>query len=617
MFIRRVKKQRSKDSKVFYQYTLAQSARIDGKPRQFALLHLGSDPLLADKENRAAVLSILKSKIWGQPALFPEPVDPSVKALGLSLYKKYEIKYGIDGQVAPTTMPPKPEKADYEQVDISSLEVTDSRSFGGEHLCKQTLEKLELGACLTKIGFSETEVSKALISISSRALFASSEHKTAQILSMNSELQQCYKYDATITHKQLYSIADKLYEHKSQIDKHLYDRACNLFGLDDKLVIFDISNTYFETSKKSSKLAAYGRSKEKRSDCPLVVFSGVINAEGFIRHSRIYQGNMSDTATLSDMLKDLEAYSSSKQQKTVVIDAGIASQENLDLISSKGYNYVCVSRQRLKDYPVDITTKPVTVYSKKGKNKLELVTFQPAEYEDQWMYVKSEAKRTKEQSMVKKLEGRYIELLTTIQKAIDKKGGTKKIEKVWERIGRAKERHKRVSSRFAITVKEKEGIATSIEWKRSDDKSRDDKSNGIYFLRTNIKDPDSKQLWDIYNTIREVESTFRCLKSDLQIRPVFHQNDGRIKSHIYLTIVAYQLVNTIRHMLKNQNLNYDWKNILRIMSTQTIQTVKLPTPTKDVHLRIPTKPIHEVQEIYRATQCANTQKPTKKYVVYH
>ncbi|MGY8916592.1 MAG: hypothetical protein ACKVJF_16100, partial [Flavobacteriales bacterium] len=110
---------------------------------------------------------------------------------------------------------------------------------------------------------------------------------------------------------------------------------------------------------------------------------------------------------------------------------------------------------------------------------------------------------------------------------------------------------------------------------------------------------------------------FRCLKSDLGIRPVFHQKDERIESHIYLTILAYQLVNTIRHMLKEKGINHDWKNILRIMSTHTIQTIELPTDKKTIHLRKPSKPIKEVQQIYSATGCEETQKAIKKYVVYH
>jgi len=110
---------------------------------------------------------------------------------------------------------------------------------------------------------------------------------------------------------------------------------------------------------------------------------------------------------------------------------------------------------------------------------------------------------------------------------------------------------------------------------------------------------------------------FRCLKSDLHIRLVHHQNDERIQAHIYLTILAYQLVNTIRYMLKKQDIHYDWGNITRIMSTQTIQTLILPTDKKTIHLRKPAKPIKEAQQIYAATACRQTQKAVKKYVVYH
>jgi len=114
-----------------------------------------------------------------------------------------------------------------------------------------------------------------------------------------------------------------------------------------------------------------------------------------------------------------------------------------------------------------------------------------------------------------------------------------------------------------------------------------------------------------------VESTFRCLKTDLQLRPVYHQNEDRIEAHLYLTILAYQLVNTIRYMLGQKGIHYDWRNIRRIMSTQTIQTVELPTDKKTIHLRKPSKPIAEVQQIYKATGCRDTQKTVKKYVVYH
>ncbi len=132
---------------------------------------------------------------------------------------------------------------------------------------------------------SGEQTKKALISIIGKAIYSASEHKTSQILEMNSELSDLYNYEKKISHKQLYSVTDILYKHKSSIHKYLYCRTTDMFSIKDKLGIFDISNTYFETGKPQSEIAKYGRSKEKRNDCPLVVFSGVINSQGFIRHS--------------------------------------------------------------------------------------------------------------------------------------------------------------------------------------------------------------------------------------------------------------------------------------------------------------------------------------------
>jgi len=574
--------------------------------------------LLENQENRKTVLAVLKSKIFRQAKLFPQDISPELKRLALQYYDKYCIKYE-QGEENPTSIPPSPKVSEFHNIDIKGLEVESMKEFGAEHLCKQMLDKLGLGSYFISLGLSGEQSKKALISIVGKAIYSSSEYKTSQILEMNSELPALYNYEKKITHKQLYSITDILYKHKPSIDKYLYNRITDMFNIKDKLVIFDISNTYFETGKPESKIAKYGRSKEKRGDCPLVVFTGVINSQGFIRHSRIYEGNKSDITTISDMIKDLEGYSLPNTQHTVVIDAGIATDTNLEELDKKGYKYVCVSRKRIKDYPIDASKPKIIKLTDRGNSEVELSIFHPSidGYNDTWMYVESEAKRKKEGSMNLKLRQGFEEDLNSIKASFSKKGGTKLINKVWERIGRVKEKHNRVSARYKLKVTEKDGKATGLTWAITENKIKDDKSKGVYFIRTNYEKTDEAILWDIYNTIREVEATFRSLKSDLNLRPVHHQNDERIEAHLYLTMLAYQLVNTIRYMLKQKGINYDWKNIVRIMSTQKIQTIKLPTDKKVMHLRKPSVPIKEVTQIYDATNCKHTQSAMKKYVVYH
>jgi transposase len=625
MYIREVKKQRSKNSKVFYQYTLSQTVRIDGKVKQRSILYLGSDTLLKDKINRNIVLNILKSKIFKQPDLFPSDAPEQLQELANSYYEKFCIKYNQDENAqSDFSIPPAADKAEFHKIDIKTMDVEDVKEFGNEHLCTQVMEKLRLKELFKQLGMSDGQITKSLISIAARAIYSSSEYKTVQILETNSELAYCYGYDAKITHKQLYAISDLLYSHKTTIDKNLYNRINDIFSLDDKFVIFDVSNTYFETRKEQSDLAKYGRSKEKRNDCPLVVFTGVINAEGFIRHSRIYEGNKADETTLTDMITDLENHSKVKEKHTIVLDAGIATDDNLAELDLKGYNYVCVSRTRIKDYPAETCNSGKIQLTNRDKSKVTLSVFQPPGYSDTWMYVESEEKRKKEQSINLKLRQRFEEELESIKKSFSKKGGTKKINKVWERIGRSKQKNTHVSGRYNVTVTEKNGIATDLHWIIKPNKVKDDKSKGVYFIRTNYSSTSSEsiamreeELWKVYNIIREVESTFRCLKTDLNIRPVHHQKDNRVEAHIYLTILAYQVVNTIRFMLKNVGIKYDWKNIKRIMSTQKIQTVKLPMEKKIMYIRKPSAPIWEVKQIYDATGCTNIQTVTKKYVVYH
>ena len=506
---------------------------------------------------------------------------------------------------------------------MDSLEINDSRTFGAEHLCTQVMEKLDLRGCLERLGFDHKQVDMAQISIISRALFTASEYKTAQYLRDSSELQSLFGHQEPISHYSLYKAADQLYENKEAIDEFLYKKVTNLFNLKDSLVIYDLSNTYFEGRKSSSELAKHGRSKEKRNDCKQVVFTGVINPEGFIRYSRVYEGNTADITTLEQMVTDLETHSDQLAGKIVVMpacrqgrDAGFASESNLKYLNEKSLKYVCVSRVRPKDVQIDFSSKAYRTTDNRN-NPIELRVFNPQGYDDQWLYVKSEQKRVKEQSMADKLEDRFEQELTGLSNGLRKKGTVRKTEKVWERIGRIKEKNRGVSGRYAIEITEEHGKVTQLNWMKKDPQLKDTKTHGEYFIRTNIEKADEKQLWTAYNTIREVEATFRCLKSDLLLRPVHHQKDQRVEAHIYLAMLAYQLVNTIRYMLKEKQINHDWKNIVRMMNTQTIQSVLLNTETKKICVRKPARPIEQALQIYKATETNSMIPAKKKYVVYH
>ena len=316
------------------------------------------------------------------------------------------------------------------------------------------------------------------------------------------------------------------------------------------------------------------------------------------------------------MVADLEAHSDQIAGKIVVMDAGFASESNLKYLNDKFLKYVCVSRVRPKGFKLDSSSIKHDITDNRG-NPIELQVFEPQDYQDTWLHVKSEQKRVKEQSMATKLEDRFEQELIGLSNGLSKKGTVKKTEKVWERIGRIKEKHRAVSGRYDIEITEKEGKVTLLSWIKKDADPKATKTYGEYFIRTNIKNVNEKELWEAYNTIREVEATFRCLKSDLMLRPVHHQKDERVEAHIYLAILAYQLVNTIRYMLKKQGIHHDWKHIVQIMNTQTIQTILLNTQTKKIAVRKPSRPIQQALNIYKATITKSMTPAKKKYVVYH
>lgn len=616
MFIRQVKKSNTKKGKTFFQYQLVQASRIEGKVQQRNILYLGSEPLLADAGHRKDLLEMLQAMIFGQPMLFASNYPKEIIELAAQYHSKFLIKYADVELTSLISIPPQEKEAQTEAIALDSIEIQDSRTFGGEYLCSQVMEVLELGTCFEALGFSKNENRLAHVGIIGRALFSASEHKTSHYLKDNSGLCDLHQVVASdISHRNLYSIADKLYEHKDKIDQFLYNRIVNLFEIEDSLVIYDLSNTHFESRKASSKKAQYGRNKQKRNDCKQVVFTGVINEQGFIRYSRVYDGNTADIVTLRDMIEDLKKHSGQATDKTVVMDAGFASEGNLEYLSAENIKYVCVSRKRIKDYQPGEGANTHVLKDGRG-NQIKLSVFSPEGYTDTWMYVKSEQKRVKEQSMVDKLSQRFEQELEGLAQGMDKKGTTKKTEKVWERIGRLKQKHHLVSGNYTLETQTCEGLVTKIIWEKKGP-TANGHGYGVYFIRTNYKEPQEARLWQIYNTIREVEATFRCLKSDLQIRPVHHQKDERIESHIYLTILAYQLVNTVRYMLKKKGINHDWQNIVRIMNTQTIQSLILPTKTKTISLTKPSRPIKEAMEIYQATKTKSMIPAKKKYVVYH
>ena len=590
-------------------YQLCESFRLDGRIRHRVIVGLGKLDDLPSEVQKKLLGKRVEELLTGQGnnlSLFE--IDEGVEKLAHYYVSEIKKKGRYDfGKI----------DSDWQAVNLSTLKNKDGREIGAEWLCKQAFDQLGIAAFLQNKGWDEATVSLATTHIISRAVYPASELKTVSFIKENSAICEITGTDKDcVTKDKLYKVSHDLYSVKDGLENYLSNRTNELFDLDDKIILYDLTNTYFEGRMKGSKIAKFGRSKEKRKDARLIVLAVVINPEGFLKYSNIFEGNMADSKTLETIVNALSKQTSfSCRKPIVVIDAGIATDENLKMLKRKQYNYMCVTRSNLKEYCADTNSTPVEIKDQSNQ-PIELMNVKVGGDDDKYLWVKSKAKALKENSMNGLLSQRFEEGIQSIDQGINKKGGTKRIDKVYERIGRLKQKYPSVHKYYDISIEDDgKGTASAISCKHK--KGEDpDKSAGIYFLRTTLDENDEQTLWTIYNIIREIEYTFRVLKTDLDLRPIYHKTDDASMSHLHLGLVAYWLVATIRHQLKQKGYTSDWREIVRTMNTQkcvttTVENIKGET----VSVRQCTEPIHKVKQIYNMMGYKTVPFYQKKSVV--
>ena len=511
-------------------------------------------------------------------------------------------------------------------VDVDTMEHTDAREVGAEWICLQAIRELEIDKFLEREGWSEIRINTALAQLITRTVYSPSELKSLDIMRENSAVCELLTgsrewqpgFHAT------YEVAPALYELKDRLEDHLCRRTDSLFNVTNRIALFDLTNFYFEGRKDASKKAQYGRSKEKRSACKQLVLALCINAAGFIRYSCILAGNTSDPDSLPAMVVTLATRCrvpvSPEQRVLVCLDAGIATDDNLVKIREKGYDYLCVSRSRQKDYELEPDAENVKVLDSR-QQPISLTRVRHEEGGDYYLEINSPGKQLKEESMNRLFKERFEKELTKARESLSKKGGKKAYEKVIERVGRAIGKYPSISKYYVIDYIRDEKNPKNmgdIQWRIAVPENVD-RLSGIYFLRTNREKLDEQTTWDYYNLIREIECTNRQLKTDLSLRPIYHQKDGRSDAHLFMGLIAYWIVNTIRYRMKvvnqrrEQEANKDkkpdekrkrfptpfWTEIVRRMSTQkAVTTEAVNAMGEKVTVRLCSTPKKEAAEIY-------------------
>jgi len=598
MFIRRVPHKNRKNHKEYYTYKLVESIRTERGPRQRDILNLGVGFDLP-KDKWKDLANCIEEIISGQKSLFDYPKEIT------TLARRYARK--IIREQAPVIAERQDIEPDYATIDLNSVEDEETRTVGAEHVVYETIKQLGIDRKLKELGLNRHQVAASLGVIAGRMIVPGSERATHCWLQNVSALDELMGVDfSNLSLDRVYKVSDWLLKHKQSLEEHLRRTEGQLFALEEKIILYDLTNTFLEGTGKYNPKARYGRSKEKRSDCPLVTLGLVLDMYGFPKKSQIFDGNVSEPKTLETMIGELAGGEVSEDpliKPTVVLDAGIASEKNLLWLKDKHYPYIVVSRKKKKEIPSDVTMIAVkkddnanTVFVQAGLAKSK-------ETDELELYCHSTDKERKEESINTKFQERFEDELQKARNALHLRNGTKRYDKVVERIGRLKERFKLVSHHYNVSIEKatETDKAKNITWSHKKTK----KTSGIYCLRTNRKDLDEQKIWDIYTMLTDIEDAFRCMKSELGLRPIYHQKEIRCDGHIFITLLAYHLLHTIRFQLRQKGVRFCWTTIRRQLSTQVrITTTMKRQDGKVIRIRKSSKaePVHQV--IYDALNLA-------------
>jgi transposase len=627
MFIRRTQTRNRVSGEPYVTHRLVHSARVGNAIKQTTLLNLGSHFDLP-QAHWPALAQRIDELVHGQrsmlEATLPEAVQVFAQRFAAQIIARMQAvpSLGAAPVVAPVAAPAAPavpaatasaaparaanparssprspassassqagQAARYQEVDLDSLELVDPRSVGVEHAALAAMRQCGLQDKLSELGLNRPQIAAAVGNIVARMAQPGSELATHAWLKDSSALGELIDFDfQAMDLNRLYRASDALYKHRHALQEHLFGQACSMFGLGQTITLYDLTNTYFEGVAAGVSKAKRGHSKECRSDCPLVTLAMALDASGFVRRVQFFAGNASEPATLKGMLTGLHAAPGA----TVVMDAGIAAQANLTWLREQGYQYVVVSKLRQRQFDPALATSVQSA----GDVTIKLQRVQ-GERGEVLLYCHSPAREEKDRAIDSAKALGLETALAKLQASLSKptgKASTQDVATFMQRLGRAKQRFARAAQHYEITVStDAEGKhVTAITWDKRIKPGSAAAHPGVYCLRTTLVDQDDATLWRTYIMLTELESVFRSLKTDLGLRPVFHRIDRRVEGHLFISVLAYHFVHTLRLQLKAHGINDSWNTLRQTLSTQCRVTVTLQRREgRTVHVRKDTRP---------------------------
>jgi transposase len=575
---------RGKDGKDHTYWSLVETMRTPDGPRQKTLCYLGE----------------LNSSAQARWLTTVEVFNEQGEAQQLKLF--------------PSHVAPPPDDPQVARVLLNKVRLERTRQFGSCFLGLELWKRLELDRFFEQAVDGESadvpgSRVTALLAIN-RLCAPGSELAIEQRWYPSTALDDLLQIEeGKINDTRLYRCLDRILPHKTKLERHLKDRYGELFGAEFHVLLYDLTSTYVEGAAENNPMVRRGYSRDHRPDCEQLVIALIVNNEGFPFSYETFDGNRTDVSTMETILRMVER-KYGKARRIWVFDRGIVSEENLAAIRKRDGQYLTgTPRSQMKQFEAELLKKDWT----QVRPEVEIRKVSIPQGEETYILCRTSGRKEKEKAIRNRFSNSMETALKGLEKAIAT-GRLKDRNKMERRLGKIQARHPQVNDLYDLALRDTaEGVRLFWEIKE-DRKNWRESREGAYLLRTNLKAETAEELWSKYMQLTEAEASFRALKSELSVRPLFHQLEPRVKAHVMIAFLGYALWVTLKHLLKRRpaivskpsasgDENVQPMTPMRAIALlSTLQSADIVLPTTDgreIRLRRITEPTAEQKLLLR------------------
>jgi len=585
MYVRKTTKHSK--HKTYINYVMVESVSTPKGPRQKTVCSLG-DLRPRPRGEWLKLVHKVEEALAGQEDLFQDH-DDEVSDIVEKIRKRRGRKLAEDEEVV--------------GVLADQVSTEEHREAGAVHVGYQFWGRLGFDNVLAGAGLEQRTRKLTCAMVMNRLVHPCSEHAMAKWLDSSAVGDILGLNLVGVGEDRLYRNMDKLYPSRGVIEGASAKRAKELFGLQGAVLLYDLTSTYFEGQALNNPKAKRGYSRDKRPDCKQIVVGLVLDEEGFPLAHEVFEGNVQDRQTLGRMLDVLDERVGLRAGQTVVVDRGMAHEENIEEIRSRGLRYLVATRQSERDQwlgefteqegfaAVERTPSPNNPYQRKSEVRVQMRRVEGETHVLCWGEQRVEKDRAIRQKQQKRLEADLVKLQRRIES-----GRLVKEQKISEAIGRLRERYSRVARYYGMSYEVGRGLVWEIDKEKLE---RMERLDGTYLLKTDRQDLTAEEAWRTYMLLTRAENAFRSMKSPLAERPIFHQIQRRTETHVFLCVMAYHLLVAIEKTLRDRGLYTSWATVRETLKDHNICTVVMPTTSGAVlRIRKSSTPEPKHKELY-------------------